>query len=61
MAAQLLGTGGMAVLALIAAATGNPAVVDVALVLALLAAFVATAFATTIGTEAREPNSRPPS
>ena len=47
MPVQLLGTGGMAVLALIAAATDTPAVVDVALVLALLAAFVTAAFATT--------------
>ena len=47
MAAQLLGTGGMAVMALIAAATNTSAVVDVALVLALLAAFVTAAFATT--------------
>ncbi len=44
MAAQLLGTGGIAVLVLLGAAMGNPAVVDVALTLALLAAFAAIAF-----------------
>jgi multicomponent Na+:H+ antiporter subunit F len=44
MAAQLLGTGGIAVLLLLAAATGMTAVVDVALVLALLAAFASVAF-----------------
>jgi multicomponent Na+:H+ antiporter subunit F len=44
MAAQLLGTGGIAALVLLAEATGVPAAVDVALVLALLAAFVSGAF-----------------
>jgi multicomponent Na+:H+ antiporter subunit F len=44
MAAQLLGTGGIAVLLLLATATETPAVVDVALVLALLAAFASVAF-----------------
>jgi multicomponent Na+:H+ antiporter subunit F len=44
MAAQLLGTGGVAVLLLLAQAVPMPGVVDVALVLALLAAFVAIAF-----------------
>jgi multicomponent Na+:H+ antiporter subunit F len=44
MAAQLLGTGGIAALLLFAEATGAPAAVDVALVLALLAAFVSVAF-----------------
>ena len=44
MAAQLLGTGGIAALLLVAEATGVPAAVDVALVLALLAAFVSVAF-----------------
>jgi multicomponent Na+:H+ antiporter subunit F len=44
MAAQLLGTGGIAVVLLLAAATERPAAVDVALVLALLAAFAAVAF-----------------
>jgi multicomponent Na+:H+ antiporter subunit F len=44
MAAQLLGTGGIAVLLLGAAATGVSAAADVALSLALLAAFVSVAF-----------------
>jgi multicomponent Na+:H+ antiporter subunit F len=44
MAAQLLGTGGIAVLLLLGAAAGDPAVVDVALTLALLAAFASIAF-----------------
>jgi len=44
MAAQLLGTGGIAVLLLLGAATGVPAAVDVALTLALLAAFASIAF-----------------
>ena len=44
MAAQLLGTGGIAALLSLAEATGVPAAVDVALVLALLAAFVSVAF-----------------
>ncbi len=43
MAAQLLGSGGMAVLLLLAQATDAPAAVDVALVLALLAAFATVA------------------
>ncbi len=45
MAAQLLGTGGIAALVLLAVATGDAPVVDVALVLALLAAFTSAAFA----------------
>ena len=44
MAAQLLGTGGIAALLLFGAATGEGAAVDVALTLALLAAFAAIAF-----------------
>jgi multicomponent Na+:H+ antiporter subunit F len=45
MAAQLLGTGGIAALLLLAEAMSEPAAVDVALILALLAAFVSVAFA----------------
>jgi len=45
MAAQLLGTGGGAVLLLVAAANEAPAVVDVALTLVLVAAFASVAFA----------------
>ena len=44
MAAQLLGTGGIATLLLMAAAVNVAALVDVALVLALLAAFASVAF-----------------
>jgi multicomponent Na+:H+ antiporter subunit F len=44
MAAQLLGTGGIAALLLLAAATQVTAVVDAALALALLAAFASVAF-----------------
>lgn len=44
MAAQLLGTGGVAVVLLLAAATESGAAVDVALTLALLAAFASIAF-----------------
>jgi multicomponent Na+:H+ antiporter subunit F len=45
MAAQLLGSGGIAVLMLVGAAARMPAAVDVALTLALLAAFASIAFA----------------
>lgn len=44
MAAQLLGTGAIGALLLFAAATGEAAVVDVALTLALLGAFASIAF-----------------
>lgn len=44
MAAQLFGTGGIAALLLLGAATGEPSTRDVALVLALLAAFASVAF-----------------
>ncbi len=44
MAAQLLGTGGIAAVLLIGAATGESAAVDVALTIALLAAFASFAF-----------------
>ena len=44
MAAQLLGTGGVATLLLASVARSADAVADVALVLALLAAFAAVAF-----------------
>jgi multicomponent Na+:H+ antiporter subunit F len=45
MAAQLLGTGGIAVLLLLQAATGAPGLGDAALTLALLAAFASVALA----------------
>jgi multicomponent Na+:H+ antiporter subunit F len=44
MSAQLLGTGGIAVLLVAGGAAGVPAAVDVALILALLAAFASVAF-----------------
>ena len=44
MAAQLLGTGGVAALLLLSSATRAPAVVNLALTLALLAAIAAVAF-----------------
>ncbi len=44
MSAQLVGTGGIGVLMLLAAASENWAILDVALVLALLAAFASVAF-----------------
>jgi multicomponent Na+:H+ antiporter subunit F len=44
MAAQLLGTGGIAALLLVAAAMGTSALTDVALVIALLAAFASVVF-----------------
>lgn len=43
-AAQLLGTGGVAALLLLGTATGAPALGDLALVLALLAAFASVGF-----------------
>lgn len=52
MAVQLLGTGGSAALLLLAVATENVAVIDVALVLALLAAFVSAAFFGSVPPEA---------
>jgi multicomponent Na+:H+ antiporter subunit F len=45
LSAQLLGTGGIATLLLMGVAEGTPGVIDTALTLALLAAFVAIAFA----------------
>jgi multicomponent Na+:H+ antiporter subunit F len=44
MAAQLLGSGGIAALLLVAVAVDAAAVIDVALVFALLAAFASVAF-----------------
>jgi multicomponent Na+:H+ antiporter subunit F len=50
MAVQLLGSGGVAVLALLAVASGTDAILDVALTLALLAAFASVALARALGT-----------
>jgi multicomponent Na+:H+ antiporter subunit F len=44
MSAQLFGTGGIAALLLLAVAKDEPAIVDVAVSLALLAAFASVAF-----------------
>jgi multicomponent Na+:H+ antiporter subunit F len=44
MSAQLIGTGGVATALLLAGAARNASMIDVALVLALLAAFAAVAF-----------------
>jgi multicomponent Na+:H+ antiporter subunit F len=44
MATQLLGTGSIAILLLLSIATETPSIIDVALMLALLAAFAAVAF-----------------
>lgn len=44
LTAQLLGTDGIAILLLLSIATETPPIVDVALMLALLAAFAAVAF-----------------
>jgi multicomponent Na+:H+ antiporter subunit F len=51
MAAQLVGTGGVAVVVLLAA-VGDWRALDVAVVLALLAAFAAVAFVKTISADA---------
>ncbi len=44
ISAQLIGTGGVAIALLLAAASADTAIIDVALVLALLAAFAAVGF-----------------
>jgi multicomponent Na+:H+ antiporter subunit F len=44
MAAQLLGTGGIAIVLLLGVAMGDATMIDVALILALLAAFAGIAF-----------------
>lgn len=59
MAAQLVGTGGVGVVLLLAAA-GGWAALDVALVLALLAAFAAVAFVKAVSREGRgDPEEEP--
>lgn len=61
MGAQLIGTSGVALVLLLAAATGDATKLDVALVLALLAAFAALAFAKTASPDAAgDPESTPP-
>ena len=44
LSVQLIGSGGVAVLLLLAAATQTPSIMDVALMLALLATFVSVSF-----------------
>ncbi len=58
MAVQLLGTGGIALVLLIGVATATPAMVDVALTLALLAAFAGVALVRAV-TMNRPPDPRP--
>ncbi|MBZ9935530.1 multiple resistance and pH regulation protein F [Mesorhizobium sp. BR1-1-16] len=52
MAVQLLGSGSVAVLVLLAVGSGTDALVDIALTLALLAAFASIALATTLAQKA---------
>lgn len=59
MAAQLLGTGGMAAVLLLGAATGEGATIDVALTLALLAAFASFAFVKAQGLRDSRADQRP--
>lgn len=54
MAAQLIGSGGVAVLLLIAAATETRSIVDVALMLAVLAAFASVAFVSSASSSVTE-------
>lgn len=55
MAAQLLGTGGIGALLLVGAALRQTAVIDVALTLALLAAFASIAFVKFMAQKDRPP------
>ena len=50
MAAQLAGSGGVAVLLLLAAAMGQTAIIDVALMLGILAVFASVGFVNWRGT-----------
>jgi multicomponent Na+:H+ antiporter subunit F len=60
MAAQLLGTGGGAIALLFSTATGQTAILDIALVLALLAAFGAVALSLgEPGTKRQEESAEP--
>ena len=60
MAAQLFGSGGIAALLLFEAATGLSPVIDVALMLALLAAFASLAFVKAgMGLDAHKKNADP--
>ncbi len=55
MAAQLLGTGGVAILLLLAVSTETSPITDVALTLAVFAAFAAVAFVRSAETEGEAP------
>jgi multicomponent Na+:H+ antiporter subunit F len=56
MAAQLVGTGGVAILLMLSVATEMPPIVDVALMLGLLAAFASVAFVrNACGSQTRAP------
>ncbi|CAG9171410.1 MrpF/PhaF family protein [Cupriavidus respiraculi] len=59
MAVQLLGTGGIGAMLLLGAATRMPAVLDVALILAVLAAFMAIAFVRAAMKRAHEAGAAP--
>jgi multicomponent Na+:H+ antiporter subunit F len=61
MAAQLLGTGSVAALLLLAIGTGVPAILDAAVILALLAAFAVAAFVSSApGSDPAAPRPRDP-
>ena len=59
LAAQLLGTGGVAALLLFGVASGVPAIAGIALVLALLAAFASAAFVAGAGQGTVRPRETP--
>jgi len=58
LAAQLFGTAGVAVLVLLASALGRPAILDAALVLALLTAVAVIAFTRLVWIRSRGPETR---
>ncbi|MGB9385832.1 MAG: monovalent cation/H+ antiporter complex subunit F [Pseudolabrys sp.] len=62
LSVQLIGSGGVAVLLLLAAATQTPSIMDVALMLALLATFVSVAFlrdvSVSLSDHPNEPNNK---
>ena len=62
LSVQLIGSGGVAVLLLLSAATQTPSIMDVALMLALLATFVSVAFLRDVSTfledHPNEPNNK---
>ena len=59
MAAQLLGTGGAAVLLLLSRAVASPPIVDAALMLGLLAAFTSVAFVRGASADVEKPGEAP--